>query len=264
MEEKRAKLYPHIAIHNNKKPRHLFAFPFIGFLIKIILLIPVWIIYPLLLIIFTFFFVVNPFVILFTGTYWNPAYTFFLDFMRYNTKVTLYLYGLCDKYPGFYLGTDNLFELDIDKPKKPNKGLAFPVFGLFVRIILLIPYLIFSEVLKKGSMVSVISSWFTATFKSIYPESLYEFERDTLRVANAQFAYILNLTDEYPSFYISMDHQTVKIVLILAGAFLTFSNPKTADTNKEEQYRRSVPYQYGNHANPPVNGFDNFDSFRSQ
>ena len=221
---KKHALYPLFEVENNKKPKKYYAFPIGGLILKLVLLIPVWIEMVLLSIAAFFILILNWFVIIFTGKYWDTAYHFFLGFMRLQTKVGLFIMGLTDKYPGFSLSTDKQFKLDIEKPKNPNKWLAFPLLGLIVRIILLIPYFIFSNVLSNGSFVAVVISWFTVTFKSKYPESLYEFERDTLRVSTAANAYLLGLKDNYPSFYISMDHQTIKILLIIAGALLVFSN----------------------------------------
>jgi hypothetical protein len=221
---KKHAIYPLFEVENIKKPKKYYAFPIGGLLLKLILLIPVWIEMVLLSIVAFFILIINWFVIISTGKYWDTAYNFFLGFMRLQTKVALFIMGLTDQYPGFSLSTDKRFKLDIEKPKNPNKWLAFPVLGFVVRVILLIPYFIFSNVLSNGAFVAVIISWFTVTFKNKYPESLFEFERDTLRVSNAADAYMLGLKDNYPSFYISMDHQTIKILLIIAGALLVFSN----------------------------------------
>ncbi len=212
--------YPHFEVANNKRPSRVYAFPIFGLLLKVIILLPVSIEYFFLSIAAFFAFAINSFVILFTGKYWDDAYRFFLALLRFETKISLFIYGLTDKYPGFSLGTDGLFKLDIEKPTHPNRWLNFPVFGPLVKFVILFPYIIFSAVLCNGASIAMIISWFTGTCKKPYPESLYEFESDTLRVGNATSAYLLGLKDNYPSFSISMDHQTEKILLILAGAFM--------------------------------------------
>ena len=216
-------IYPHFEVENNKKPNRVYAFPIFGLLLKLIILIPVSIEYFFLSLASIFVFVINSFVILFTGKYWGDAYRFFLALMRFETKISLFVYGLTDKYPGFSLGTDGLFKLDIEKPVNPNKWLNFPLFGFLVKLALLLPYIIFGSALCNGSFIALVISWFTGTCKKPYPKSLYEFERDTLRVSNATSVYLLGLKDNYPSFYISMDHQTEKILLIIFGALMMSS-----------------------------------------
>jgi hypothetical protein len=229
---KKLEIYPHFEVANNKAPKKYYAFPIGGFLVKVVFLIPVAIELLFLTIAGFFILLINWFIILFTGEYWDTAYRFFLGFMRLETKVALYLYGLTDNYPGFSLNTNGLFKLDIDKPKKPNRWFAIPFFGFIAKFILLLPYMIFCEILSKGAFVGVIISWFAVTFKNKYPESLYEFERDSIRVSNAASAYLLGLKDNYPSFYISLEnYQTAKLLLIIAGAFFTFSGGGKSDNS---------------------------------
>lgn len=236
------KIYPHFAVQNNKNPNKLYAFPLLGIIIKGIMVIPQFIMFIFLLFIFFPVLFINWFIILFTGKYWDIAYNFFVDVMRFGTKIGLFLYGLTDTYPGFDFDTKGIFELDIEKPKNPNRWMAFPIFGLLFRMIMLIPYIIFDDVLSRGAGVAVFVSWFAVLFKNIYPESLYEFERDSLRVSNSLFCYLVGLKDNYPSFTISMNHQNVKIALLLAGALLAFSGHK--DDNKRYDDFSYMQQQY--------------------
>jgi hypothetical protein len=194
---------------------------------------------------------INWFVVLFTGEYWDTAYTFFLGVMRFSTKITLFLYGITDKYPGFDLDSNGIFELDIQKPKSPSRWLAIPFIGFFVRLILLIPYYIFTSVMERGAGVGVFISWFAVLFKNLYPESLYEFERDSVRVSLATSTYLSGLSDKYPSFYISMNHKNIKIALIIAGALLVIFNwisegrsqPTNVHPQYNQMYDKSAPDQ---------------------
>ena len=216
--------YPHFSVENNKKPDMIYAFPVLGFVLKLIMVIPVAIelfFLALALGIVTF---INLFYILFTGEYWDTTYNLFLGVLRLKMKMVLFLYGLTDKYPGFELNTNGLFKLEIEKPKHPNKWFAVPLFGFLARVVLLIPYLVFASVLGKGSCLSVVISWFAVTFKKKYAESLYEFVHDSLRVSTGASVYLMGLRDDYPSFEMSMDHKTKKILLIIAGSILLFVN----------------------------------------
>ena len=250
MAEKK-NIYPHLVIKNTTNPDKLLAFPLLGIFVKVILLIPVFFVAFFVGVAYFFVWSINSFVILFTGKYWDVAYNLFLKLIIYTTKIKLYYLGLTDTYPGFNFQTKGLFDVHIDKPQKPNRLLAFPVLGFFIRIILLIPYAIFQSVLSNGTVVAWVISWFAVLFKGKYPESLYEFERDSIRVNIAESMYISYLSDEYPSFYMSMNHQTVKILLIIAGAILMLSDGSHSgwnDTNRGPQMHRD--YNNTMH-NPP-------------
>lgn len=244
MAEAPSNIYPQFKVKNNIHPNKFLAFPLIGSLVRIILSIPVFIVLLVYSFAYFFFWIVIPFYILFTGKYWDAAYNFFLGYMKFYTKLDLYLYGLTDKYPGFALNDGGRFEFHIDKPTKPNRWLALPVIGFIIRIILLIPYIIYTSVLQNGSMYAVVASWFTVLFKGRYAESLYEFNRDTIRVSNASYIYSLYLSDKYPSFWISMDHQGVKIFLIILGAISSVPSPNPFHDEKQQ-----APYEINNENN---------------
>src|SRR5439155_3483498 len=132
MAEKATNVYPHLVVENNKKPNKFYAFPFVSIMVKTLLLIPVFLEIVVLSLIGFFILCINWFVILFTGKYWDTAYRFFLGTMRLAGKIKLYYWGLTDKYPGFALKTNGLFELTIAKPHNPNRWLAFPLLGLLI------------------------------------------------------------------------------------------------------------------------------------
>lgn len=252
MAEAPKNIYPKFHVENNKKPNKFLNFPFIGILVKIILLIPVWIEAFFLGIAAFFALLINWFVISFTGKYWDPAYRFFVGLMKFWIKIKIYIFGITDKYPGFGLDTNGLFEFSIAKPENPNRWLAIPLIGIIVRFILLIPYFIFTDVMQRGANVAMFLSWFVILFKGRLPEPLYEFEKDSLRVNYAANAYVVGLTDKYPSFYISMNHQTAKILLIIVGAILTALNMAGSlapDPSTYEYNDREYRYEIGPESN---------------
>jgi hypothetical protein len=247
-------VYPEIKIHKNTTPNRFYAVPLVGFLVKIVILLPVYIEAMVLAFIFLFMWIINSLVILFTGKYWDPAYDFFTGLMQFWTKIYLYMYGLVDKYPGFGLNADNLFELHIAKPEKPNRLFAIPLFGLIARMVMLIPYSIFAQVMGNGSWVAMLISWFPILVYGRFPESTYEFESDTVRVNLASFTYMTGLKDTYPSFTISMNHQTIKILLIIAGALLTLNNWRNYATQK--RYNMSDYNRYNNYNQKNYNQYN--------
>lgn len=236
-------LYPKLTIKNNTHPSKLLAFPLIGTLIRFILVIPVAIAGVVYSLWYFLLWLYVPFVIIFTGKYPDYVYNFFLSYFKFYIKVSLYLMGLTDKYPGFGLNDAGLFELHFEKPKHPSRLLGSPIVGTIIRILFIIPYAIYESVLMYGSRWAVVFSWFTILFKGKYHESLYEFNRDYLRVATAETMYISYLTDTYPSFQISMNHKKIKILLIVLGTFGVLNSFISSTTDNPENYDNFNNYQ---------------------
>lgn len=243
-KKKEQNLYPELILKNNDNPSKLLAFPLLGLLIRTILLFPVFIEGFFLALGYLFFWISVPFVILFKGTYWDRAYDFFLGYFKFKTKVSLYLYGLTDKYPWFGLDDNGLFSLRVTKPVKPGKLLGFPLLGFIIRSVLLIPYIIFASILSYGALVAVFVAWFAVLFTGKYPESLYGFVRDSIRVDLADEVYCSYLSDTYPSFYMGMKNKTVRNLLIIAGALFLLLRIITSVLNVDYDDQTANDHNY--------------------
>lgn len=218
-------VYPSLAATRPETPNRLYALPIVGFLFKAIILIPVSIWLALLGIAVGVMVLVNSFVVLFTGAYMQAAYDLLLGWLRLSVKVFFFMWGFTDRYPGFgFEIEEGGFGFDIGRPEEPNRLFAFPLLGGIVRVVLLIPYIIYSSVLDDASAIALVVTSFPVLFVGKYPESTYELMRDAYRVTAASECYIMGLSDRYPSFWISMNHQTVKIVLIVLGAIVLLGN----------------------------------------
>ena len=163
-----ARLYPRFAVPNNEHPNKLYGFPLLGYLIKLIMVIPALLFIVLLSIAAIILWLILPFVILFKGKYWDTAFNFFNGYLIYSTKIGLFIAGVTDKYPGFNLQTNGIFELTIKKPATSNRLLGFPLIGFIIRAVLMIPFYIYQSVLSYGGFFAVIASWFGVTFKGKY------------------------------------------------------------------------------------------------
>jgi len=238
-------IYPILSVTHIQNPNRLWAIPIFGILVKLILIIPVSIELFVLTIANFFITIANSFVVLFTGKYLDFAYVLNLGIMRLSTKLSLYIYGLTDKYPGFTFEIkDPLITLDMKKPEHPNRLFAIPLLGGIARIILLIPYFIYQSVLSYAVVVGVIISSFFVLFIGKYPEATYELVRDHMRVTLATNAYMTGFSDSYPSFWISMNHKTAKIILIIIGVLLFVANMFSSRSKNTKQYQYQNNYQY--------------------
>lgn len=239
-------VYPQVKIAHIKNPSKLWAFPVLGGLVKVIILTPVFIEIAFLAVFDILLILINSFVVLLNGKYWEPCYTFNLGLMRLLSKVIFYFSGLTDNYPGFDFQTKG-FTVDIEMPKNPSRLWAFPIFGGLARILFLIPFAIYSTVINNAARVGTVISSVPVFFSGKYPEGTYELTVDATRLSFAQIAYAIGLKDNYPSFNISMKHKTLKIVLIIIGILMTISQYSGRTDNKYDwdelkEKNNSAPY----------------------
>lgn len=219
-------LYPTLSVSQIQDPNRFYAVPIIGIMAKVIICIPIFIEILFLYIATGIVTLINSFSVLFTGNYWQSAYELNLGVLRLTTKLTFFFYGLTNKYPGFGLTIeDPLISLDMAKPQNPNRFFAIPLIGGLSRFILLIPYFIYANIIESAvSIASIFIASFSVLFRGKYPEFAYELTRDYVRISQATAAYLVGFSDKYPSFWISMNHQTIKIILIILGILFSLGN----------------------------------------
>ena len=230
-----ADIYPKINIPLIQNPSKFYAIPILGFLVKIFAIIPVAIVILFLSLFFIIVTLINSFYVLFTGKYWPFAYNYNLGLIKLNTKVYFYFTGLTDKYPGFDFKINDNYSVEMPMPENPSRFFAIPVIGGLVRAILLIPYAIYAYVLQSAAGIAYFISFVPVLFMGKYLESTYELIRDYNRVNVASSAYMMGLSDKYPSFWISMNHKTAKIILIILGIILMIMNFSSSFTSSKKQ-----------------------------
>jgi Domain of unknown function (DUF4389) len=212
--------FPTLQAERIADPNRLWAFPILGILVKALLLIPfsIWLVIVEFLVFVLI--VLNSLAVLFTGAYWRPAYDFTLGFMRLTTKLYFYVAGLTDKYPSFGFEINDRYSFDMPMPEHPSRGFAIPFLGGIARVILLIPFAIWVYFVLYGTFVGLVAAAFVVLFRGAYLESVFELVRDSVRLQTASIAYIAGLSDSYPSFTISTNHGTAKVVFIVLGVLL--------------------------------------------
>ena len=189
-----------LSIEHIQNPNRLWAIPVIGGTVKLVIVIPVsiW----LLLVDFAAIFlsIINAFVVLLTGRYWQPAYALAVGSMRLTAKANCFYLGLSDTYPGFSLESSDDVRLEFAMPTQPNRLLALPLVGGIFRFSILFPFFIFLFVI--GILV-VLVYWFTwipVLLIGKYPEGLFSLMVYAQRLQLKLSAYMFGLTDRYPLF----------------------------------------------------------------
>jgi hypothetical protein len=170
-------------------------------LFRLLLAIPHFIWLALLGVIVVLAVVGNWFATLFSGRSPVGLHNFLAGYLRYTTHVTAYVLLIADPYPGFYLLSQRAaypIDLEVAPPDVQNRWtVAF-------RLVLAIPAMIVTQILRNLSMVLAVFSWFVALFTARVPEGIRNFAVLALRYESQTYAYIALLTSRYPSFDVSM------------------------------------------------------------
>lgn len=249
-------MYPTINISLIQNPSRFYAFPVIGGVVKCLICIPIFIEWIFLAIWLFIILIVNSFSVLFTKKYMSSAYNFVLGYMRFNAKVFFFLSGLTNKYPGFNLAINDDYTIDMPMPTDPGRFFAIPFLGYLARMILLIPFSIFQQVINYATALGqTLYAWFTVLFMGRYPEAIFQLSRDNVRLNLAMTAYSAGLSDTYPSFSIDMtNHKGVKIIFIVLGIMLMLGNwtNSFSNSNRTRNYSTPYPTSYPTSTNLPL------------
>jgi hypothetical protein len=145
-------------------------------------------------------FIVNWFATLFTGRSPDGLHNFLATFLRYTTHVRAYTLLIADPYPGF-TGTQGSYPIDLEiASPEPQSRLT-----VFFRFILAIPALFVTNILSNLSQLLAVFSWFIALVTGRVPEGLRNFAVLALRFETQTYAYVMLLTQRYPSFNVGIE-----------------------------------------------------------
>jgi uncharacterized protein DUF4389 len=180
-------------------------------LVKILLLIPHYILLAFLWLAFLCVWIVALFAILFTARFPRALFDFNVGVMRWTWRVSYY--GLSalgtDRYPPFSLGPEPDYPatLEVDYPDRLSRGLVLVKWWL-----LAIPqYLIVAFFAGGGQFVGAgligiltIIAGFIVLFTNRYPPELFELILGLNRWCFRVAAYASLMTDKYPPFRLDM------------------------------------------------------------
>jgi len=179
----------------------LWAIPVFGILVKAILLIPHAIILYVLGLVVGISHLVIWIAVLFGGRYPDWGFGLNAGYLRWVTRVTLYIYGITDAYPSFSMEAAG--DISITRPESSSRFFAIPLIGILVKCILLIPHGIILYVLGFVVALCQVVIWIPVLFTGHYPEWAFSLVAGTTLWAMRVYAYGLGLTDRYPPFSFS-------------------------------------------------------------
>ena len=132
----------------------------------------------------------------------DGLHSFLAGYLRYATHVSAYMFLIADPYPGFYLinlKQDYPIDLEVDPPEVQGR------WTVGFRIILAIPAILVTQILRNLSGILAVFSWFIALFTARVPEGIRNFAAFALRYETQTYAYIALLTPRYPSFNVGIN-----------------------------------------------------------
>jgi hypothetical protein len=124
---------------------------------------------------------------------WDELHAFHARFLRWNTHVLAYAALLAEPYPRFDGRPGYAVDLEVEPPAEQER------WKVALRLILAIPALIFSFVLTVVLLVVAVAGWFAALATGRMPRGLHDLGAYCLRFSQQTAAYLLLLTDRYPT-----------------------------------------------------------------
>ncbi len=197
--------YPiNLAIPRPESQSRLTNFPLLGLLIRVILLIPHFIVLMLLGFVAALIGFIAQFAILFTGKYPRGMFDFYVGAQRWGANLNAYMYHLRDEYPPFSMDAGKYaLTYSVEYPASLSRFLNFPIIGTYIKIFLAIPHLIILYFLYLVLSITTLIAEFAILFSGSYPAGLHSLAVGTMRWNQRMSGYVAALTDKYPPF--SMD-----------------------------------------------------------
>lgn len=140
------------------------------------------------------------FAILFTGSIPQGLFDFMAMALRYQWRVTSYLYFMRESYPPFEfdaLSADPRTDparLSVEYPERLSRGL------IFIKWLLVLPHLIALIFVGIAAFFVGIAGFFAVLITGKWPEGMRSFLVGVIRWSTRASAYFYLMTDAYPPF----------------------------------------------------------------
>ena len=193
--------YPvNLSVAQDEGQNRLWGIPFVGLIIRSILVIPQAIVLFILAFVIGFVMLFSWIPVLVNGRQAEFVYTIIGGYLRLATRVGGYVLLMTGKYPPFGPGGEHTIDLTFDETEQQNRLWGIPFVGLLVRSILLIPHwivLIFIGIIL--GFVSLIT-WIPVLVNGRTADWVVRWVGGFYRWFNRVYAYALLLTGKYPPF----------------------------------------------------------------
>lgn len=160
---------------------------------RVLLAIPHFIVIGVLGFIAMFAILIGWICALFTGRLPGGIHNYLARLLNYSFQLNAYLYYVVDPYPPFFSTAPWRANLQIAEPVKQGR------WGIFFRVLLAYPALIFNAFLSYGMLVAWIGAWWVILFTGRVPRGLRNFMLYGTRISAHVRAYTYVLTPQYPN-----------------------------------------------------------------
>jgi hypothetical protein len=178
----------------------LWGIPFVGLIIRAILVIPQIIVLWILAILIGFLFLISWIPILINGRQAGFIYTIMGGYLRLSTRVNLYVGLITGRYPPFGPGGEHTIDVTFDESERQNRLWGIPFVGVWVRLIILIPHYIVLTLIGIVVAFMFLVSWAPVLFMGRQADVIVQWIGGFYRWAVRVGAYSLLLTGKYPPF----------------------------------------------------------------
>ncbi|MGK4579987.1 DUF4389 domain-containing protein [Kitasatospora sp. HPMI-4] len=162
-------------------------------LLRLLLLIPQYIVVFLLAIAALVMVVLGWFAALALGRLPGPVHRFLAGYLGYSTRVDASTMLLVDRYPPFTLDAPPDYPVQLGLRAGPLNRLA-----VFFRLLLVIPAAVVASLVTSGWYILAFFFWLLVLVLGRMPRPLFEATAATLRFGMRLRAYLLLLTSAYP------------------------------------------------------------------
>jgi hypothetical protein len=139
--------------------------------------------------------VVNWFVVLFRARTPEDMHLLLARVLRYRTHVNSYLFLVSNPYPTFFgRPGSHPVDLEVEGPERQRRVVTF------FRLILAIPAIVVAYVFVFVLWVVAFIGWFIALVVGRMPKGMRDLSAYCIQYEAQTFAYLMILTDRYPSF----------------------------------------------------------------
>jgi len=187
-----------VTIDPPTSPSQLWAIPILGFLLKLLVLIPVFIGIFFVGIGLFFALIVIWIPVLLNGRYPSWGRDFVIWAIRWSLQVNAFVYGLTDRYPVPSSAADNPVHFSVEVPATSSRGWALPVVGLLAKFVILIPAYVVISWAGQAVGLTLLIAWGPVLFSGTYPAWAHRFLVSYMRWGARVDAYFAGLTDVYP------------------------------------------------------------------
>jgi Domain of unknown function (DUF4389) len=130
---------------------------------------------------------------LFAGRLEDDVHAFLGRYVRYHLHLYAYLLLLANPWPPFRGRPGYPVDVELDDARSQSRA------GVFFRLVLAVPALVFASVLQVVLYTIAFLGWFASLALGRLPEGMGELGAYCLRYQTQTAAYVLLLTSTYPS-----------------------------------------------------------------